>query len=168
MWDLSSPTRDRTRIPCIGRQILNHWTTREVPITMFSNMCFHLIILDISPCQKIHFHFIFFKSCVGFTFTFSCPSLGSCSFPISRATGLMWPRFLPQCRFCSFCVLDRTQGEASSRGTRFSVSVNITEASISLVLRVSQPLFLAPLYRWGNWGLERLSNLLAQGHTVRN
>ena len=31
MWDLSSLTRDRTRIPCIGRQILNHWTTREVP-----------------------------------------------------------------------------------------------------------------------------------------
>ena len=31
MWDLSSTTRDQTRIPCIGRQILNHWTTREVP-----------------------------------------------------------------------------------------------------------------------------------------
>ena len=25
-----SQTRDRTRVPCIGRQILNHWTTREV------------------------------------------------------------------------------------------------------------------------------------------
>ena len=31
MWDLSSLTRDRTRTPCIGRQSLNHWTTREVP-----------------------------------------------------------------------------------------------------------------------------------------
>ena len=31
MWDLSSPTGDRTRIPCIGRWILSHWTTREVP-----------------------------------------------------------------------------------------------------------------------------------------
>ena len=30
-WDLSSLTRDRTRIPCAGRQILYHWTTREVP-----------------------------------------------------------------------------------------------------------------------------------------
>ena len=30
MWDLCSPTRDRTRIPCIGRWILCHWTTREV------------------------------------------------------------------------------------------------------------------------------------------
>ena len=27
---LSSPTRDQTHIPCIARQILNHWTTREV------------------------------------------------------------------------------------------------------------------------------------------
>ena len=31
MWDLSSPTRDRTHTPCIGRQSLNHRTTREVP-----------------------------------------------------------------------------------------------------------------------------------------
>ena len=30
MWDLSSLTRDRTHTPCIGRQSLNHWTTREV------------------------------------------------------------------------------------------------------------------------------------------
>ena len=31
MWDLSSPTRGWTHIPCIWRWILNHWTTREVP-----------------------------------------------------------------------------------------------------------------------------------------
>ena len=31
MWNLSSPTRDGTCIPCIGRRSLNHWTTREVP-----------------------------------------------------------------------------------------------------------------------------------------
>jgi len=30
MWELSSPTRDWTHIPCIARQILNHWATREV------------------------------------------------------------------------------------------------------------------------------------------
>ena len=30
-WDLNSSTKDRTCIPCIGRLILNHWTTREVP-----------------------------------------------------------------------------------------------------------------------------------------
>ena len=31
----SSLTRYRTHISCIGRQILNHWTTREVPGTDF-------------------------------------------------------------------------------------------------------------------------------------
>ncbi|XP_067580823.1 tectonin beta-propeller repeat-containing protein 2 isoform X3 [Pseudorca crassidens] len=31
MWDLRSLTRARTRVPCIGRRILNHWTAREVP-----------------------------------------------------------------------------------------------------------------------------------------
>ena len=29
MWDLSSPSRDQTRIPCFGRQILNQWATRD-------------------------------------------------------------------------------------------------------------------------------------------
>ena len=29
MWDLGSPARDQTHVPCIGRQILSHWTTRE-------------------------------------------------------------------------------------------------------------------------------------------
>ena len=31
MWYLSSQTRDRISIPCIGRQVPNHWTTREFP-----------------------------------------------------------------------------------------------------------------------------------------
>ena len=31
MWDLSSLTRDQTRVPFIVRRILYHWTTREVP-----------------------------------------------------------------------------------------------------------------------------------------
>ena len=30
MWDLSSPNGDQIHAPCIGRQIFNHWTTREV------------------------------------------------------------------------------------------------------------------------------------------
>ena len=32
MWDLSFPTRDWTCVPCIARWILNHCTTREVPL----------------------------------------------------------------------------------------------------------------------------------------
>ncbi|CAI9180086.1 unnamed protein product [Rangifer tarandus platyrhynchus] len=31
MWGLSSPTRDQTRMPCIGRWILNHRSPREIP-----------------------------------------------------------------------------------------------------------------------------------------
>ena len=31
MWALSSLARDQTRVPHTVRQILNHWTTREVP-----------------------------------------------------------------------------------------------------------------------------------------
>ena len=31
----SSQTRARTRVPCIGRQILNHCATREAPATSF-------------------------------------------------------------------------------------------------------------------------------------
>ena len=31
MMDLSSLNRNGTCVPCIGRQILNHWTTGEVP-----------------------------------------------------------------------------------------------------------------------------------------
>ena len=30
MWELSSPTRDQTYVLCIGRQIFNNWTTREI------------------------------------------------------------------------------------------------------------------------------------------
>ena len=31
MWDLNSPTRDQTHVPCLERWFLNHWTAREVP-----------------------------------------------------------------------------------------------------------------------------------------
>ena len=31
-WVFSSPTRDWTHIPCIGRRSLNHWTAREIPL----------------------------------------------------------------------------------------------------------------------------------------
>ena len=35
MQNLNSPTRDQTCVPCIGKQILNHRTTREVPMNFF-------------------------------------------------------------------------------------------------------------------------------------
>ena len=45
MWDLSSLTRDQTCLPCIGRQILYHWTTREVPVC-FNNDYFFLFAIS--------------------------------------------------------------------------------------------------------------------------
>ena len=39
MWDLSSPTRDWTHIPCIGRSILNHLITRQVLSTQWFLNC---------------------------------------------------------------------------------------------------------------------------------
>ena len=50
MWNLSSLTRDRTHIPCIAKQILNHWTTREVPswwIFFFLLDTFYLLTLKL-------------------------------------------------------------------------------------------------------------------------
>ena len=35
MWDLSFSTRDQTHTPCIGRWSFNHWTSREVPGSVF-------------------------------------------------------------------------------------------------------------------------------------
>ena len=37
VWDLSFLIRDQTRVSCIERQILNHWTAREVSIVSFKN-----------------------------------------------------------------------------------------------------------------------------------
>ena len=50
--DLSSATRDQTRVPCIGRQILSHWTTRE-----FSRVPFYkAVTVSLFP-----FFFFFFS-----------------------------------------------------------------------------------------------------------
>ena len=59
MWDLSSLTRDRTRVPCIGRQILNHWTTREVlptflnPVFYWWTFRLHELFLTLLICSSV-------------------------------------------------------------------------------------------------------------------
>lgn len=35
LWDPSSPVRDQTQVLCIAKQILNHWTGRDVPMPLF-------------------------------------------------------------------------------------------------------------------------------------
>ena len=50
IWDLSSPTRDRTCILCIGKWILNHWTTKEVPVCYFFIFDFLFFLSVICIC----------------------------------------------------------------------------------------------------------------------
>ena len=57
MWELSSPTRDRTPTSCTGRQSLNHWTTREVP---------HTLILLAWPLMAFQFAIFVLKACFRF------------------------------------------------------------------------------------------------------
>ena len=52
MWDLSSLTKDWTHVPCTARQILNHWTIREVsrPILSETRIWFpHALTWYLSP-----------------------------------------------------------------------------------------------------------------------
>ena len=46
----SSGTRARTRVPCIGRQILNHCATREVPTGINSEKLFTKWGIQVSGC----------------------------------------------------------------------------------------------------------------------
>ena len=39
MCDLSAPVRDQTHVPCIGRQILRHWTIRKVCMCVCVCVC---------------------------------------------------------------------------------------------------------------------------------
>ena len=56
MWDLIFPIRDQTNTLCTGRQSLNHWTTREVP----------MVALSVDKSRPLMFFFFLnFLFCVG-------------------------------------------------------------------------------------------------------
>ena len=85
LWHLvSSRTRARTCVPCIGRQILNHCTTREAPLLLFKKAVILYIYLGssvwafpfpASPGERVIICFYFFlasKKCLGYlNYTFS-------------------------------------------------------------------------------------------------
>ena len=57
----SSQTRARTRVPCIGRQILNHCATREAPVLVNFLHCnltpfpsFHTVVFGSHHAQPVH------------------------------------------------------------------------------------------------------------------
>ena len=58
MWDLSSLTRDRTPASCIGRQSLNYWTGREVPLFYVLN---HLCLSSFFPLCFLFSSLLFFN-----------------------------------------------------------------------------------------------------------
>ena len=61
-WQLdlinNSSIRDRTHVPCVGRWILNHWTTREVP----ENLFIFLMNLNIVSVLKIRIYKVIMSS----------------------------------------------------------------------------------------------------------
>ena len=93
MCDLSSSTRDWTRVPssgtcvpCIGKQILNHWTTREVlPLCFFKLKSEHMRQL----CLRWHVELLLLRSGLvtllhlssSFCLSLCCPAFGSISCP---------------------------------------------------------------------------------------
>ena len=54
MWDLSSLTRDQTHVSCVAGQILNHWTTREVPWSGFHIYLFIFGLAGSSLLQSLN------------------------------------------------------------------------------------------------------------------
>ena len=74
MWDLSPLTRDQTYIPCIGRQILKHWTTREV-LCFLIFFFFNLMLVYFCLCQ------VFVLSVYGLSLvseSVGCSSVAAC------------------------------------------------------------------------------------------
>ena len=67
MWDLSFPTRDLIYIHCIAKQILNHWTTREVPVNFFFK-CNSIVLQHITVPRLQDHIFMFYFLCFSILF----------------------------------------------------------------------------------------------------
>ena len=52
----SSRTKDQTHVPCIGRWILNHWTSREVLLSIFKE---NITLMALNICTKFLKLYIF-------------------------------------------------------------------------------------------------------------
>ena len=48
----SSQTKDQTHVPCIGRQIPNHWTTREIPEVLLLFIYYRHENWGYTTCQR--------------------------------------------------------------------------------------------------------------------
>ena len=87
----SSWTRDQTCVPCIGRQILNHWTTKEVP-TMFLALEFHSL-LD-SVLQVLYTLFLILQNRYSYShFTNEDTKFQEVQISDKNESGIQSPRF---------------------------------------------------------------------------
>ena len=53
IWDLSSLGRDQTSVPWIARQILNPWTTREVPPAILFSVLAMMQVIATCPIVRL-------------------------------------------------------------------------------------------------------------------
>ena len=98
MWDLSSQTRDQTYFSCTGRQILKHWTTREVPR--------YFLLREWRECFLWHLKF---KSLHWIN-----PSLATLLFGCSVGSNSLWPHGLRQDRLPCPSLSPRVCSNSSS------------------------------------------------------
>ena len=77
----SSQTRARTRVPCIGRQILNHCTTREAPLVFLKYSFLHVIFFCfpisyfywiLNSYYFIYIHFYYLYSLLNYSYLPFC------------------------------------------------------------------------------------------------
>ena len=102
IWDLSSRIRDRARVPCTGRQILNHGAIREVWKNLFFSHSWRVILTVFFFLKTHHLqYFTPFSSCLlGFLWevqdnSYPCPSLGEVHFPLTPFQIFFFFGFLP-------------------------------------------------------------------------
>ena len=69
--DLSSPTRDGTNVPCIGRQIRSHWTFRKVPVlfSVLHGVTSLMLLVSITSNISVSNRIFFFWLLIFLTFT---------------------------------------------------------------------------------------------------
>ena len=71
LWHVgSSQTRARTRVPCIGRQILNHCTTREARVLI---ILFHIVQRTKSATKNVAIKFLALMAASGVNYVSTKP-----------------------------------------------------------------------------------------------
>ena len=84
MWDLNSLARDWTHVPCIEKQVLEHWTTTSPHIFFFKNTCCFV------PCFP---HYVYWELFLVSTIELPLKALGegvSLSPPASGGVSIPW------------------------------------------------------------------------------